>query len=436
MAQITRAAVTKLVHQIRDGKPPKLPEGRSEELYWSPVFNDFGVRLLKSGTASWVWQHKTFGRTKRLTIGDVRVLDESEAQETAKRLWAKILLHRVDPQEAKAEAKRTAKVLFESVVDQFLKSKENRRSSTKVGYRLYLKGYYFKPLWKLPIDEVTAEQINLQVEKVIKESGQRTGSQCLVPMKGLFKWAIKNSILIDHNPMAKVNEPEKPPSRKRILTHEEMRTIWVQCEAWEADVLSGRRQRHWTNIPDIPRAVRLLFLTGCRRQEIGDLELSEINRRRNELELPGSRTKNHEDLVLPLVDTALGIILSVKERPGHNHLFGTKPGQGINLNGAHNKINERIRKSGGTVPPHWTVHDIRRTVRSGLGEIGINRDLAERIVNHVNARTEQERTYDRYTYGPQMREALVKWESHLLAIVRGAEQKVVAPPFGRKVEAA
>jgi integrase len=42
----------------------------------------------------------------------------------------------------------------------------------------------------------------------------------------------------------------------------------------------------------------------------------------------------------------------------------------------------------------WTLHDLRRTFRTTLGRLKVRPDIAERLVNHISARTEMEETYD------------------------------------------
>ena len=72
----------------------------------------------------------------------------------------------------------------------------------------------------------------------------------------------------------------------------------------------------------------------------------------------------------------------------------------------------------------WTLHDLRRTFRTGLGRLKVRLDIAERLVNHMSARTEMEETYDLYTYLPEMREAMEKWEVFLQTIVAGTNVEV------------
>ena len=65
----------------------------------------------------------------------------------------------------------------------------------------------------------------------------------------------------------------------------------------------------------------------------------------------------------------------------------------------------------------WTLHDIRRTFRTNLGRLGVAPHIAERLVNHISARTDMERTYDIYSYLPEMRAAIEKWEGYLLKLL-------------------
>jgi hypothetical protein len=157
----TAKQITALVDHIRDGKPPKLREGQSEEVYLDAALPGFGVRVLHTGAASWCVQWKRLGRQGKKTIGNVRVLDRPQAIEAARNMLAKIQLGILDPQEAKREAMRTAKVTFESVAALFLESKKRkdlRESSIRL-MQLYLTGYYFSPLHKLPLDEIEVAPI-------------------------------------------------------------------------------------------------------------------------------------------------------------------------------------------------------------------------------------------------------------------------------------
>src|SRR6266550_5071671 len=162
-----------IVSCIRAGKPPKL-EGKTEATYILTnalgTFGTFGIRQWGTG-ASWFLQTKRNGKPTKDKIGDVQVLDLDQALKAAKELSAKMQLGLLDPVEAKKTAMRAAKVTFETLVPVFLKSpgkdSTQRSGGTTATMTRYLTDRrYFGPLHKLPIDEITPQQIGVQVDKV------------------------------------------------------------------------------------------------------------------------------------------------------------------------------------------------------------------------------------------------------------------------------
>jgi integrase len=71
------------------------------------------------------------------------------------------------------------------------------------------------------------------------------------------------------------------------------------------------------------------------------------------------------------------------------------------------------------IPP-WTLHDLRRSFRTNLGRVKVRPDIAERLVNHISARTEMEETYDLHLYLDEMRDAMELWENFLTNLFTGA----------------
>ena len=69
---------------------------------------------------------------------------------------------------------------------------------------------------------------------------------------------------------------------------------------------------------------------------------------------------------------------------------------------------------------------MRRTFRINLGRLNVRPDIAERLVNHMSARTEMEETYDLYTYLPEMWEAMEKWEAFVQTICLDAPSALQA----------
>jgi len=66
----------------------------------------------------------------------------------------------------------------------------------------------------------------------------------------------------------------------------------------------------------------------------------------------------------------------------------------------------------------FRLHDVRRTVRTRLAEIGVPENVAEAVLGHAMPRLL--RTYNRHESVPEMRAALEAWSARLEAIVNGA----------------
>jgi hypothetical protein len=84
----------------------------------------------------------------------------------------------------------------------------------------------------------------------------------------------------------------------------------------------------------------------------------------------------------------------------------------------------RIVHAEGRTLPHWTLHDLRRSCRTGLGKLGVAPHIAERVLNHVKGGVEA--IYDRHRYENEIKAALAIWADHVLAIVEGLGNKITA----------
>jgi integrase len=156
--------------------------------------------------------------------------------------------------------------------------------------------------------------------------------------------------------------------------------------------------------------VQLIMLTGQRRGEIAALLESFYSHNQQTVTLPGELTKNHLEHTFPVGPMAVGLITAqiAADRRESKFLFPSRTSIERPFNGW-SKCKKEIDKVAKIAP--WTLHDLRRTFRTNLGRLKVRPDVAERLVNHMSARTEMEETYDLYTYLPEMREAMETWEA-------------------------
>jgi len=169
----------------------------------------------------------------------------------------------------------------------------------------------------------------------------------------------------------------------------------------------------WLAAPgnDYGNIVKLLLLTGCRREEIGSLKWSEIDFEARTATIAKERTKNGTEFVVPLTDAAIKILQDVRRRGDRDFVFGIARDRGFT---GFAEAKAKIDKAA-DIKEAWRLHDLRRTVRTGLGKLGVQPHIAEAVLNHLPPK--DIRTYDRNTYTAEKRDALAQWATHLKTVV-------------------
>ncbi len=224
----------------------------------------------------------------------------------------------------------------------------------------------------------------------------------------MFRWAIGEG-LCDGNPVAGTNKQEENGPRERSLSDAEAAKIWLAAPD-----------------NDYGRIVRLVLLTGCRRAELGDLKWSETDTEARTLRLPPERTKNGQQHLVPLSDAALAILDTIPRRANREHVFGFGRGGYSGWSKSKAELDKLV-----TLREPWTLHDLRRTVRTGLGKLGVQPHIAEAVLNHLPPKLI--RTYDRNTYAAEKKAALDLWASHLMvALAQPTGANVTALPKRRQ----
>src|SRR5262249_2382169 len=159
-------------------------------------------------------------------------------------------------------------------------------------------------------------------------------------LSAFFGWAIENGAA-ENNPTTHISARSESKSRAHVLTEIELVEVWRACQDDEYG-----------------RIIRLLLLTGQRREEIGDLRWSEIDLDKGQIELPAERTKNHCPHLVPLSAETLAIIKGIDEQAGRDLVFGRGNGGYSGWSKSKAEIDGRIadarKKAGIKKPmPHW-----------------------------------------------------------------------------------
>jgi integrase len=372
-----------------------LPSWPGEVTYFCSELPGFGYRIRASGVRRWVVQYEMHGRTRRVTIGDPRVLSAEQARHTARQHLAKKALG-IDVAAEKAEARIAAKLTLGSVTGEFLADRASklRPSSMAVLERDLLR--WWKPLHGLPLHNVTRKDVAAYLSGPPVAAARARAS-----LMQLYAWAIKQG-LAEANPVINTPIPdEHVRPRERVLSMDEIAAIWKACDRLSA----------------YDTIVRLLIVTACRRQEIGSLRRSELDRKNGLLIIPAERAKSHRDFQLPIPPLAWKLIDDWCERSAFpDHLFSGKGFRAWAIN--KRALDARCGVTG------WTLHDIRRSVATHLGDMGVVPTAIEAILGHVLG-SRVARTYNRSAYVNEIRVTLATWADRLTALIEGVEKKIV-----------
>jgi integrase len=191
-------------------------------------------------------------------------------------------------------------------------------------------------------------------------------------LSSFFSWLARRRH-IDADVTTAIEAPMAPKARKRILAGSELRWCWQAAGSLP--------------FPYGP-LTRLLLATGQRLAEVGGLRRSELNEDASSWLIPGSRTKNHREHLLPLPVLAREIITAAPVIAGRDLVFSVT-GVGAPTGWSHAKhaldeaMAEIARKEGRDVKiERFVLHDLRRSFASGLQHIGIAPQVIERALNH------------------------------------------------------
>jgi integrase len=384
-----------------------LPIGKRDHFEWDDSLPSFGVRI-RGESKRWVIQYRVGLQSRRESLGDVRKVKLDDARRIARQRFAQAELG-TDPAAERAKARSAAaaiKLTLANVAARYLDAKRDTlRASTYVRAERYF-NVLFAPLADQPIDSITRADVAARLQEITKAHGRSAAHGARANLSALYNWAAREG-LCDANPVSHTNDPSagiKP--RERVLSDQELVAVWNAC----AD-------------DDFGRIVKLLILTGCRREEIGGLRWDEINFDTGVMTIPGERTKNHRTLALTLPSVALEILRSAKRREGREYVFGNRGGSFCAWSYVMMALNARITAAEGKPLAHWTLHDLRRTYRSGLGKLGVRPDVAELAINHVKGGIQA--VYDKYRYEREIQSALALWADHVLAAVQNRAHKIV-----------
>jgi integrase len=384
-----------------------VPPGRTELIVFDEALPGFGVRVRLGGKRTWIAQYRLGSKQRRVTLGTIDTLDSEEARRRAKSVLGAVH-NGDDPQARKSEARARASITLGTVAANYLErfAAGRLRPKTLTETRRYL-NVNWKPLHGLGLNAIDRRAVAVRLFEIARENGPIAANRARVSLSAFVNWAMREG-LSDGNPVIGTNRAADERSRDRVLSDVELAAVWGACRD-----------------DDFGRIVRLLTLTGQRREEVGGMMWSEVDLARGLWTIPGSRTKNGRPHEVPLPAPAIDILARTNLQLRHGGLFGEGVGPFQGWSKAKSALDRRITERVALAP--WRLHDIRRTVATRMAELGVQPHIVEAVLNHVSGhKAGVAGVYNRALYATERRRALELWGEHVRSLVEGVEAKVIA----------
>jgi integrase len=233
------------------------------------------------------------------------------------------------------------------------------------------------------------------LDEIVQRGSGIMANRTLALIRKIFNFGVQRDI-VDTNPCSGLTRPAVEQQRDRVLTDDEIRSLWRACDTEPA----------W-----VAGAIRLYLVTAQRKEEVLVMRWDEIDLTTGWWTIPAERSKDGLAHRVPLSPAAIGILQGLRHR-GQSSEFVFSSAKS---NAALTTIQKTILRLRARTGIDFRLHDLRRTAASMMTGMGINRLVVSKILNHVERGVTS--IYDRHSYDREKREALDAWAERLDAIV-------------------
>ncbi len=358
--------------------------------------------LQPSGAKSWAVRYRASdGRPRKHTLGTYPGISLASARELAQGALVNVAKG-TDPAAEKKAARssdkgRNDRDLVENVVDTFIQryAKANTKPETVAENKRLLDRDVVARWRGRRLSDISRADVHELLDAIVDRGSPVAANRVFAALRRLCNWSVERGI-IPSSPCDKLRPPTAEQSRDRVLTDDELKRLWKATDAigWPFRDL-----------------VRLLMLTGQRRDEVGRMRWSEVDLDAALWTIPKERAKNGQAHAVPLSASAVAILRSLPRVEGGkgsvDYVFtstGKTPVSGFS------NLKEALDKRMGSEMPGWVFHDLRRTAATGMARQGVALPTIEKVLNHISGSFGGiVGVYQRHDFAEEKRAALDAW---------------------------
>ena len=336
--------------------------------YFDENLPGFMLEVRSSGGKTFYQRYRdSRGRERQFKIGSVRILTVRQARLKARSILAEAALGN-DPQEQR-EMLREIPTFAELVRESYLPFAKSAKRSWRTDETV-LRLHILPKLGRLPLDQISSQHIaDLICQMKDSKYASGTTNRVLILLRFIFnlakRWGVPGSI---NNPTTGL-KTETDTYSERFLTMEEAQRLLIALENDQNQTAA------W--------AIKLLFLTGARRNEITQAKWEDVNWERKALLVP--RSKSGRSRLIQLNSAALDLLHSLPRTPQDTFIFPSpltgRPSPSLHFPWS------RIRKRAGLIGVR--LHDLRHSFASFLVNNGVSIYVVQGLLGHANVRATQ-----------------------------------------------
>lgn len=372
------------------------------------------LTVSKKGYAAWVLRYRFRGKQRELTLrlsAEGRDYGLRQARETAQDLRG-----RIKQGEDVAASKRRDRAVSSTVKglanDWYRRTVESVLEHPGVIRRILDKDI-IPVLGDLDPADVQPRHIDAMLRRTVERGAPTIANDALRIVKRLFAYARKRHI-VEHSPAADFDQSDaggRETPRKRALSRVEL-----------AELFKSMRQTPNLGRPN-ELAFKVLLATCVRKVELIGARWPEFDLEEGVWDLPAERTKTRAPLAIPLAPIVVEWLQELKVLAcGSEYVLPTRNSSKRFPHISPDTVNVALKRVNHGLQD-FTIHDMRRTARTLLAELGVADEIAERALNHKTRGVAG--IYNRHHYFTERREALETWAALLDALDRGEDFNVI-----------
>ncbi len=347
---------------------------------WDKTTPGFGIRI-NGNSKSWIVM---YGRRRSLKVlGRYPETPLADARKVAKKILAE-------------QSERAPTPTFGDALERYYAVHfPTLRASTAYARKGVLERHYRK--WeRKELADITPQHVVLTLDGLLHTPVERYNA--FKELKFFLRWCVGRQYL-ETNPCERLQPPKRGASRDRVLTDDELSKVWHA---------SCKLRAPFSNL------AKLLILTGQRRGETAKMRWEWIDTQTRTITIPKEVAKNGRQHCFPYGNMVAGVLDTIPRLNSTTLLFPARARKDTAFNGFA-ACKAKLDKHAGV---DFDLHDLRRSFATKLAEIGVAPHVIERLLNHIRGQISPiAATYNRHSYLPEMKAAILKWEEQLTRIL-------------------